>query len=109
VQFYTKCAVLVLFCAVLTAHLSGGANSGPQASWLDSGEENGKREAKKSGRKKRRKGKGKKVEGDKGEKRGKKENEGGKGGILCSCDFSLGETLGQLIYKISRSRNISGV
>jgi len=81
----------------------------PQASWLDSGEENGKREAKKSGRKKRRKGKGKKVEGDKGEKRGKKENEGGKGGILCSCDFSLGETLGQLIYKLSRSRNISRV
>jgi len=44
VQFYTKCAVLVLFCTVLTAHLSGGANSGPQASWLDSGEEKGKGE-----------------------------------------------------------------
>jgi len=35
VQFCTKCAVLVLIGAVLTAHLSGGTNSAPQASWLD--------------------------------------------------------------------------
>ena len=29
VHFYTKCAVPVLICAVLTARLSGGANSAP--------------------------------------------------------------------------------
>jgi len=63
----------------------------------------------KVGGKKEEKGKEKKGKETKGRTRGKKENEGGKGGILCSCDFSLGETLGQLIYKISRSRNISGI
>ena len=44
VHFYTKCAVPVLICAVLTAHLSGGANSAPQASWLDFGAGEGEME-----------------------------------------------------------------
>jgi len=36
VQFCTKSPVLILICAVLTAHLPGRAiNNAPQASWLD--------------------------------------------------------------------------
>ena len=37
-QIYTSVQFMVLICAVLTAHLSGGANSAPQASRLDFGE-----------------------------------------------------------------------
>jgi len=64
---------LILLCAVLAAHLSGGANSAPQASWLDFGER-------------------------RGEERGRRQSEWemkgkrcwkGTGAILCSCDFFL--------------------
>jgi len=64
---------LILLCAVLAAHLSGGANSAPQASWLDFGER-------------------------RGEERGRRQSEWemkgkrcwkGMGAILCSCDFFL--------------------
>jgi len=61
VQFYTKCAVLVLFCAVLTANLSGGANSGPPGllaglwggEWEKWEEKKKKREREKRGRRQR--------------------------------------------------------
>jgi len=65
--------------------LSGGANSAPQASWLDFGE-GGKREKGGQG------GKGG-EERDKGKERGKKEKKGRREEILCSCDFSIGKTL----------------
>jgi len=94
VQIYTKCAVLILICAVLTADLSGGANSAPQASRLDFGDR--ERKGKDSGR-------GKKGKGRRGKGEGQREGEGikremtrkgrRKGGILYSCDFSLKETL----------------
>ena len=91
-QFYTKCVVLILMRAVLTAHLSGGANTAPPSLWLDFGEGRG-RKGKGSGRERegRRRGKGeeknKKRRGKKKEGKGKR-GEKGKGGILCSCDFS---------------------
>jgi len=105
VQFYTKCAVLVLIYAALTAHLCsynlqqcdatpwtplGELTALPQTSWLDFGE-----------RKRRGKGRGK-GSGGKGKEKGTMEREGGgregngkekekwangKGRILCSCDF----------------------
>ena len=77
-----------------------GAESAPQASWLGFGEagegENG-REKKVGGKsKKKRGGQGK---GTNGMRRGRKGNRGGKGkeGILCSCDFSLRETLSSVV------------
>jgi len=72
VQIYTKCAVLILICAVLTAYLSGGANSAPQASRLDFGDR--ERKGKDSGRGKKGKGRRGKGEGTKG-RRDKKGNE----------------------------------
>jgi len=73
VQFYTKCAVLILICALLTAHLSAGADCAPLS--LLAGFWGGEEKAGK--------GKGRKVEGEKEEKRGEKmgkrqREEGGK-------------------------------
>jgi len=59
---------VVLICAVLTAHLSGGANSAPQASRLDFGDR--ERKGKDSGRGKKGEGRGVKGEGDKGKENG---------------------------------------
>jgi len=70
VQFYTKCAVLVLFCAVLTANLSGGANSGPPGFLAELwGGEWEKWEEKKKKREKR----GRRQRGGQGERRKTKE------------------------------------
>jgi len=80
VKFYTKCAVLVLIYAVLSAHLCsynlqqcdatpwtplGELTALPQTSWLDFGE-----------RKRRGKGRGK-GSGGKGKEKGTMEREGG--------------------------------
>jgi len=85
VQFYTKYAFIILFCAVLTAHLSGELTALPQASWLDSVEE-----------RRRGKGRGKKVAGEKEDKgrkemgrgqrgkKGKERDEGSKREEFCS-------------------------
>jgi len=91
VQFYTKCAVLILICVLLTAHLSAGADCAPLSllAGFWGGEEKagkGKESGRRKGRKKRGEN-GKKTKGRRG-KRGE-----GKGGILCSCYFFLGETL----------------
>jgi len=94
---------------------AGGANSAPQTSCLVFWErkERGKEKENKKGGKGK-KGKGKKV---KGKRRGGKEKETmgregvgrrrerkeekrrvkRKGGILCSCDFSLGKTLAAIL------------
>jgi len=77
-----QCAVLILVCAVLTAHLSGRANSAPQASRRDFGDR--ERKGKDSGREKKSKGRRGKGEGTKGrrrenkgkEKKGKRAGEG---------------------------------
>jgi len=77
-----QCAVLILLCAVLTAHLSGEANSAPQASRRDFGER--KRKGEDSGRVKKGKERRGKGEGTKGrkrrnkgkEKKGKREGKG---------------------------------
>jgi len=87
VQFYTKCAVLVLICAVLTVHLCsynlqqcdatprtllGELTTLPQTSWLDFGE---RKERGKGGEK----GKGRKAKGKKnGKKRSEREKRGEK-------------------------------
>ena len=89
VQFYTKCAVLVLICAVLTVHLCsynlqqcdatprtllGELTTLPQTSWLDFGE---RKERGKGGEK----GKGRKAKGKKNgkEKRSEREKKRRKG------------------------------
>ena len=62
-QFHTKCVVLVLMRAVLTAHLSGGANTAPQAfGWILEREGEGEKGGKWKGRKGKWKGKGKEKE-----------------------------------------------
>jgi len=72
--------------------LSGELRVLPQASWLGFGEA-GEGE---NGREKKVGGQGK---GTNGMRRGRKGNRGGKGkeGILCSCDFSLRETLSSVV------------
>jgi len=89
VQFYTKYAFFILFCAVLTAHLSGELTALPQASWLDSVEERrmgklrGKGEERKWEVKRKIKG-GKKWEGDRWDEKGKERDEGSKREEFCS-------------------------
>ena len=78
-QFDTKCAVLVVISAVLTAHLSGRASSAPPdllvGFWgVGEGEKGREREVKESGKGKERKRKGRIEEGDNG-----KESEEGRG------------------------------
>ena len=76
-----QCVVLILVCAVLTAHLSVRANSAPQSSRLDFGDR--ERKGEDSGRGKKGKRRGEKREGTKGrrrenkgkEKKGKREGE----------------------------------
>ena len=92
VQFYTKCAVLVLICAVLTVHLCsynlqqcdatprtllGELTTLPQTSWLDFGErkERGKGgERERGGKQKaKRMGKKKEVKGEKKRRKGERD------------------------------------
>jgi len=84
VLFYTECAVPVLISAVLTAHLSVGANSAPPGllAGFWGGEEKGKRDRKETGRGNKGKGRGGKRKGQrKGE--GKTRERKGKAGASC--------------------------
>jgi len=102
VQFYRKCAVLVLIYAALTAHLQqcdatsltplGELTALLQTSWLERGRE---RERKgrggKKGKASEREKEGRKEEGDKGKGGRRKETGKERKEFLCSCDFSLGK------------------
>jgi len=74
-QFYTKCAFLILICAVLsTAHLSGEQTALPRPTgWIV-----GERDEKESRRGKERKGMRGKGKGAKWRRMGKKEKDEGK-------------------------------
>ena len=76
------CGSHILIRAVLTAHLSRGANSAPQASWVDFGEGRrrgkvgkGKGRGRKMGGKREENGMEGKGKGTNGSKRGKKGRE----------------------------------
>ena len=84
---------------VLTVHLSVGANSAPQNSWLDFGQ--GRTSGKGWGKRKGRnvEGEGAKKEKErrgKGSKNKRRREGNGRNFILCSCDFSLRATLTHL-------------
>ena len=82
VQFYTKCAVLILICAVLTAHLSRGANSArPRLlAGFWGGEKVKKQEKGKRGRKVGGENEDKKGGGKGKETKGRRSGNKGKGG-----------------------------
>ena len=87
---HEKCVVLSLICAVLSAHLSGRANSATQAlcGWI--------LETKLEGKRGRVKGKGRKVGGERGRRRRKKGKERHVGRIreeFVQLWFSLGKSL----------------
>jgi len=86
---------------------AGGANSAhpDQTSWLDFGERKGRRKVEGDGKERamgkemERKGTGeneKRTKGKEGDGRKEKGKGKRKGGILCSCDFSLGKSRGLL-------------
>jgi len=102
--------------------MSGAANSAPQTSWLDvrdrRGREKGMRKGKWRGRKvgaERKKGGGRKGEGDKGKRKGeRRERKGmgggkGNGGILCSCDYSLGKAMRKHMQTDGNRKNTAPV
>jgi len=78
VQFYTKCAVLILICALLTAHLSAGADCAPLSllAGFWGGEEKGGKAREGKWKEKRKKREGRKWEKDKGKKGEKRRRKG---------------------------------